>query len=173
MVKMNKLSKHFLCLTIIFLSEISFINVVFADSKGKAFHIGEVVQGDTHGFKVIKAEVTNEFKDMHGKVSPSQPSHKLLVIKLKFFENKTPLKDKDKEQEEMHKLSMIDAKGRIYSSPLTESNDVIFRYILYGANPKEAYEKEGFIYQVFFSVPKKSSGFRLQYRDLPQVSLGL
>ena len=111
--------------------------------------------------------------DMHGKVSPSHPNHKLLVIEVKFYENKTPLKDKSKEEREMLKLSMIDAKGRIYSSPLTKSNNVIFRYILYGENPKEAYEKEGFIYQVFFSLPKKSSGFRLQFRDLPQVSLGL
>jgi len=173
MGKMNKLREHLLYLMIVLLSAISFFTIAFAASEEKAFHIGEVVYGDTYGFKVIKAEVTYEFKDTHGKVSPSQPNHKLLVLKVKFYENKTPLKDKAKEKEAMLKLSMIDAKGRIFPSPLTESNNVVFRYILYGANPQEAYDKEGFTYQLFFSVPKESSGFRLQYRDLPQVSLGL
>jgi hypothetical protein len=95
------------------------------------------------------------------------------VLEVRFYENGNPLKDKAKEEEEILKLSIIDARGRIFPAPLTESNKVVFRYILYGKDLKEAYEKEGFIYQVFFSVPKKSSGFKLQYRNLPQVSLGL
>ncbi len=173
MGKMNELRKHLLYLMIVYLLVIGFFTIALADQKGRAFHVGEVVQGDIYGINVIKAEIQNEFEDMHGRISPSQSNHKLLVLEVRFYENGNPLKDKTKEEGEILKLSIIDARGRIFPTPLTESNKVVFRYILYGKDPKEAYEKEGFIYQVFFSVPKNSSGFKLQYRNLPQVSLGL
>ncbi len=173
MGKMSKLRKHLLYLTIVYLSVIGFFTIAFADQKERVFHLGEVVRGDIYGINVIKAETKKEFKDLHGMISPSQSNHKLLVLEVRFYENGNPLKDKAKEEEEILKLSIIDARGRIFPAPLTESNKVVFRYILYGKDLKEAYEKEGFIYQVFFSVPKKSSGFKLQYRNLPQVSLGL
>jgi hypothetical protein len=63
MEKMTQLRKHLLYLMIVSLSVISFFTIEFADSKGKVFHVGEVVQGDTYGIKVINAKVTNKFKD--------------------------------------------------------------------------------------------------------------
>lgn len=142
-----------------------------ANSKARAFRVGELAQNATYGINVKKAELTNEFKDQHGTVSPSQTSHKLLVVEVRFYEKGEPLRGNPREH--LHKLSVSDANGQTFPMPLTESNEVIFRYILHGANPDEALKKDGFTYQFFFSVPKNSSGFKLQYRDLPQVSLGI
>ena len=142
-----------------------------AHSKGKAFQVGELVQSGVYGIKVTKATAQNQFKDQYGTIAPSQASQKLLVLEVRFYENGEPLRGSPKEQ--LHKLSISDARGQTFPTPLTESNEVIFRYILHGAKPDEALKKDGFIYQFFFSVPKNSSGFKLQYRDLPQVILGL
>jgi hypothetical protein len=142
-----------------------------AHSQTRALQLGQLVQSGPHGIKVIKAEARNAFKDQYGTISPSQANHKLLVLEVRFYENSEPFKGKPKEQ--LHELSVSDARGQTFPMPLTESDEVIFRYILYGANPDEVLKKEGFIYQFFFSVPKNASGFKLQYRDLPQVILGL
>ena len=104
-----------------------------AHSKGKAFQVGELVQSGVYGIKVTKATAQNQFKDQYGTIAPSQASQKLLVLEVRFYENGEPLRGSPKEQ--LHKLSISDARGQTFPTPLTESNEVIFRYILHGAKP--------------------------------------
>ena len=76
---------------------------------------------------------------------------------------------KENAVDEIFKLFIIDSSGHKYPVALTESNKLEFRYVVFGKDPKEAIKKEGFSYKVFFSIPKNSSKFSLQYRDLPKI----
>jgi hypothetical protein len=145
----------------------------FAESSMKKLKIGDLEQNKLYGIKVIEAEEMNKFEDMHGTVEPVDSSNKLIAIIVKFYQSEKPLKDKNKAIDEMRQVSLFDKEEQKYPLPLTQSNNIIFRYILIGINPKEIVEKEGFSYQIFFSVPKERKGFCLKYRDLSKIDLGL
>jgi hypothetical protein len=167
----NIIRKHLLLLTVSFLLCHIFFSTAYSQQKTPTFQVGKMVQGEIYGIKVIEAEKKSEYEDYDGRITPSQPNHNLLVLIVKFYKNGNPLKEST--VDEIFKLSIVDANGHRYSVPLTESNELEFRYVVYGKDPEDAIKKEGFSYKVFFSVPKNSSGFKLQYQDLPKIVLGL
>ena len=163
-------------LTLLFMS-MCYISFLFYASSGvsgqvknKQLHIGDTVQDGINGIKVIKVERNSFFEDEKGRVLPSQGSHDLIVIELKVYRNGVPLNDNA--DRELVELSMLAEDGKVYPVLMNESGNLNYRYILYGADPQKALEKDGFNYEVFFSVPKKNGGLKLKYRNNLLIDLG-
>ena len=138
--------------------------------KNKQLHIGDTVQDGINGIKVIKVERKSFFEDENGKVLPSQGSHDLIVIELKVFRNGVPLNENA--DRELVELSLFAEDGKIYPVLMNENGNLNYRYVLYGADPRIALEKDGFNYEVCFSVPKNSGGLKLKYRNSSLIDLG-
>lgn len=166
-------SKYFLFFVVSFLLYHTCFAAANSQQKKPIFKAGVVIQGKIYGIKVIKVEKNSEYEDYDGRITPSEPDHDLLILVVKFYKIGKPLKDKEIAFNEILKLLIFDANGQRHSVPLTKSNKLEFRYVVNGNDPEEAVKKEGFSYKVFFSIPKNSSGFQLQYRDLPLIVLGL
>jgi len=143
-----------------------------AIASQKEFHQGEVVGNSQYGIKVLSATIKSVFNDQFGKVVPSASGDKLIVLQVKLFDEGKPFKAISRQEEELSNISIADSKGNRYR--LLQDNDgkLNFRYNLVGADPQKAFDKDGFIYQVFASIPKSAYGLRLQYRDLPYILLG-
>ena len=144
---------------------------IAGQAEKKQLHIGDMVQDGINAIKVVKAERKSFFEDQNGRVLPSQDSHDLIVIELKVYRNGAPLNEKA--TRELVELSLLADDGKIYPVLMNKDGTLNYRYILYGADPRKALEKDGFNYQVFFSVPRNSGSVRLKYRDgNPVVELG-
>jgi hypothetical protein len=165
-------SKYLLFFVVSFLLCHACFAAANSQQKKPMFKAGEVVQGKIYGIKVIKVEKNSEYEDYDGRITPSELDNDLLILVVKFYKNGKPLKDKEIAVNEILKLLIVDANGHRHSVPLTKSNKLEFRYVVYGNDPAEVVKKEGFSYKVFFSIPKNSTGFQLQYRDLPIIMLG-
>lgn len=143
---------------------------VFGQAKSKQLHIGDTVQDGINGIKVIKVERKSFFEDQNGRVLPAQSSDDLIVIELKVYRNGVPLNENA--DRELVELSLFAGNGRIYPVLMNEKGNLNYRFVLYGADPRIALEKDGFNYEVFFSVPKNSGGLKLRYRDSSLIDLG-
>ena len=142
----------------------------FGQAKSKQLHIGDTVQDGINGIKVIKVERKSFFEDQNGRVLPAQSSDDLIVIELKVYRNGVPLNEHA--DRELVELSLFAENGKIYPALMNKNGSLNFRYVLYGADPRKALEKDGFNYTVFFSVPKNCGGLKLKYRDSSLIDLG-
>jgi hypothetical protein len=144
----------------------------YAIANQKEFHPGEVVGNSQYGIKVLSATVKSIFNDQFGKVVPSSSGEQLIVLEVKLFDEGKPFKATSREEEELNKIIITDSKGNRYRLLKNKNGKLNFRYQLIGADPQKAFDKDGFIYQVFASIPNSAFGLKLQYRELPSIILG-
>jgi hypothetical protein len=139
-----------------------FLTLSFGPVKVACAQLEKLVQGSVYGIKVINVEKIDSHKLFPtGYISPLQPDHVLLRVRVEFFKHGVLKLDPD----EQLKLLILDAKGEEY--PLADQTH------LEGGVKKEGevYELTNFLF--LFSIPKTSSGFKLRYRDLPLIDLGI
>jgi len=89
------------------------------------------------------------------------------VINVQLFVNGLQVTSFEKLKEERPKFSVVDATGKLY--PIILKEDTLFT-VDYKKVTKEWYHTG---MTLFFSVPETTTGFKLKYRDLPLIDLGL
>ena len=123
--------------------------------------------GNVYGIKVTRVRKTRSCN--RGNYIPSTASapsgYTFLEIGIALFKNGDLLWD----EKELVELSVVDSKGRTYASPYPSKETVL----TFGVSFDSVGKMTRTNYVVYFEVPENSSGFKLQYRDLPLIDLGL
>jgi len=127
-------------------------------------HEGSIISGSEYGIKLIGVTKSSEpvflgFKNNSPQYRNPSANHIFLKVELDFYQNGKML-DVFQIGSEPAKVAVVDSAGESYSC------DNIYLFVI---------ENDGTSHtaQVFFDVPEKSFGFKLQYRDLALIDLGL
>lgn len=125
---------------------------------------GSTVSGSEYGIQLIGVTKSSEpiflgFKNNSPQYRNPSINHVILKVELDFYQNGKML-DGQQIGSEPAKVAVVDSAGASYSC------DNIYLFVI---------ENDGTSHtaQVFFDVPEKSFGFKLQYRDLALIDLGL
>lgn len=125
---------------------------------------GSAISGSEYGIKLISVTKSSEpvflgFKNNSPQYRNPSTNHVILKVELDFYQNGKML-DGLQIGSEPAKVAVVDSAGESYSC------DNIYLFVI---------ENDGTSHtaQIFFDVPEKSFGFKLRYRDLALVDLGL
>jgi hypothetical protein len=130
------------------------------------------VFGDVYGIEVITVEkVDSYYASPSGPVMPvdtiyPEQGNIFLKLGIKFYKDGVEIQDQIAIEERLE-LSVIDTNGEVYS--IANEDSVIVEGYFNAINNTFT----GTSLVVFFSVPFSSNGFKLQYRNLPLINLGL
>jgi hypothetical protein len=125
---------------------------------------GSTISGSEYGIQLIGVTKSNKpvflgFKNNSPQYLNPSANHIILKVELDFYQNGKML-DGQQIGSEPAKVAVVDSAGESYAC------DNIYLFVI---------ENDGTSHtaQVFFDVPEKSFGFKLQYRDLTLIDLGL
>jgi hypothetical protein len=124
---------------------------------------GNLDQGSEYAIRISGSEKANSYLDFSGRFPTTvyaDADRIFLQINIVLFNRGNPIWN----QQEFQELSVVDSKGETYPLKFVKLEGTVSE--VGGVfNPDKGV--------TLFSVPKTTTGFRLRYRDLPLIDLGL
>ena len=117
-----------------------------------------MVEGTAYSIEIISVEKTDAFNIALSHYVAA-PGHDFLETRLRFFKQGVPVWD----DQELLELSVADSTGQIFRAEGQAA--------LLGSFAGGDFTPDHFA--VWFTVPESSANFKLKYRDLPLIDLGL
>jgi hypothetical protein len=124
--------------------------------------VWDLVQSGIYGIKVISVEKVYSFVLPSRFVYP-ESGQDFLQVEVEIYKDGVPLFDFKSQGQENLEFSIADSKGQVYNVKYSA---------MMGAINSEGYFTPTH-HKLVFTVPNVAAGFRLRYRDLPLIDLGL